>query len=249
MWSNSDRFDHLIALAATKCTDEEARQLNELDTSSVEFDSSYYKKRSQMIRKYRHGAKKVSLKVIAVRAVAAVMIVAVMLAILISCVPELRKAIYNAIIEWYDDFFAVRYEGNDGLEQETGYNGGSMSKSSTWADAPTYIASVRKPTDLPEGVWEKVVSKTSAKINLDYYLGEEYLFSFSQFILEPSDKCVDSEEIDVSYVKINGNDATIVEYIAQSEICVFWNDKEYTYQIVSDVVGINELLKYAESVK
>jgi len=38
MHKNSDKFDHLIALVAMKCVEEEAEELKNADTSNVEFD-------------------------------------------------------------------------------------------------------------------------------------------------------------------------------------------------------------------
>ena len=51
MFNNSDKFDHMIALAAMKCAEEDARALNELDTEGVSFDASYYRKRNRVINK------------------------------------------------------------------------------------------------------------------------------------------------------------------------------------------------------
>ena len=51
MQNNSDKFDHLISLSAIKCTEEDAKDFNDLDTSDVVFDSSYYRKRNKIIKR------------------------------------------------------------------------------------------------------------------------------------------------------------------------------------------------------
>ena len=75
------------------------------------------------------------------------------------------------------------------------------------------------------------------------------LFSFSQMLLKPNDNLIDNEDVHVTYVKINSNDATVVESVYEREIYIFWNDGEYSYQIFSTECDIEALIKYAESVK
>ena len=87
------------------------------------------------------------------------------------------------------------------------------------------------------------------KILIYYYVGEEYQFSFTQFLLNPSDKYVDSEEMQVTYTEINGYEATVVEYKNKDEIYILWNDGEYAYQIFSSILSAEDLIRYAVSVK
>ena len=103
--------------------------------------------------------------------------------------------------------------------------------------------------DLPEGFWEDVILQTSSVNNIDYYFNEEYLFSFTQYPLKPSDNYVDNEDVDVKYIKINGNDATTIEYLNKEERYILWSDGEYSYYIVSTECDIETLIGYAESVK
>ena len=246
MLNNSDKFDHLIALAAMKCADEEADELNSLDTSSVSFDPSYYRKRSKVIRQYKHKPR--DRRSTAVRLAVAIAAAVIVMSLLIGCVPRLREAIYNAIVEWYNECFSVRYEDPDGKEKETGYEEESTTEAESVA-APTYIKNVRKPTDLPEDVWEDVIVENNTHINLDYYIGDEYLFSFTQSILKPIDKYVDTEGVDITYVEINGYNATVVVYPDKKEAYILWNDSEYSYHIFSTKCDIDTLIEYAESVK
>ena len=251
MHNRTDKLDHLIALAAMKCAEEEAKEFKTLDTSNVEFDSSYYRKRKQIIKKCkRRPAAKVT-KMVAIRVAAALMILITLGCVLIGCVPGWREAIFNAIVEWYDDCFAVRYENPDGKEKETGHTEESTSESETEEiiSVPTYIETIRKPTYLPEGVWEDILASTQTTINIDYYLNEEYLFSFSQFLLKPTDKYLDNEDSNVRLITINGSNATVVEYVNKQEAYVLWSDGEYSYQIFSTECDVETLIKYAESVK
>lgn len=245
MYNKSDKFDHLIALAAMKCAEEDAKELNELDTSSVKFDPSYYRKRAKMIngRKRRPALKRA--RTVTLRVAAAIMIISMLGCVMIGCVPEWREAIFGAIVEWYDSFFAVRFETPGGSEPETeptDTNDGQPT-------APTSIEEIRKPTDLPEGVWEDILAQNPSTFVVDYYFNDEYLFSFSQRLLEPNYNRVDNEDVDVTYIKINGNDATVVEYVSKYEIIILWSDSEYSYYIASTECDLEALIGYAESVK
>ena len=250
MLNNSDKLDHLIALAAMKCIEEEANEFDDLDTSSVCFDASYYRKRSKMIRKYRNmRIGRSSSKSIVVRLAVAIAIVILTLSLLIGCVPGLGQRIYDAIFGWYDRYFTVHYESPSGQEKETSYSDESESETEAALIPPSFIEEIHKPTDLPENVWEDEVMKNSAKILIDYYIGDEWLFSFTQFTLEPFDKYIDNEEGVVTYTYINGNYAAIVDYESKKEINILWNDSEYSYHIFSTQCDVETLLKYAESVK
>ena len=235
-----------------KCAEEEAQELNKLDTSNVNFDSSYYSKRSKIINKHKRRPTARLTRMVAIR-VAAVLVVLITLGcVLIGCVPEWREAIFNAIVEWYDDCFTVRYENPAGNEQETGYTEETTTATAETEQAiiaPTYIVSERKPLDLPDGAWEDIVISNQTRISIDYYLDDKYLFSFEQFLLEPNDKYVDNEDADVFYIVINGYTATVVEYVNKKEINIFWNDSEYSYHIFSTECDLDTLVEYAESVK
>ena len=240
MWNSADKFDHLISLAATKCTEEEAKKLNELDTSGVEFDKAYYRKRSRIIRKYRGGYKASGFAVMAVKLTAAAVIIVALLAVLIGCVPGLRQAIYDAVIEWYEEYLSIRFDGSGIPEIETDEDDGIP---------PTYIEEYHKPTNLPEGVWEDVVLDKNTQIYIDYYNGEEYLFSFTQCVLGSSDTYLDNEGAIITSIKINDNDATVIEYQTKPEKFIIWKDGEYAYQIFSNTIGIVELIEYAKIVE
>ena len=240
MWNSADKFDHLISLAATKCTEEEAKKLNELDTSGVEFDKAYYRKRSRIIRKYRGGYKASGFAVMAVKLVAAAVIIVALLAVLIGCVPGLRQAIYDAVIEWYEEYLSIRFDGSGIPEKEVEEDYGTP---------PTCIEEHHKPTDLPEGVWEDVILNKNTQISIDYYNGEKYLFSFIQRILDSSDINLDNEDVNITQIEINGNDVMVIEYNAKALKCIVWNDGEYVYQISSDTIGIVDLIEYAKKVE
>jgi len=249
MQNNSDRFDHLISLAALKCAEEDAKKLHDLDTSDVVFDASYYRKRNKIIRKYSRVSSPRFHKSVALRFAVAIMIMVMLGGVLIGCVPSLRKAIFDAIVRWYETYVTVSYDSQDGQEEETRHTETQATESNVAIVAPMYIEDMRKPTNLPEGVWEDILGKNNTAIAIDYYCNEDYLFSFSQMLLKPKDNLFDSEDVEVTYIKINDNDATVLQAIYGSEISINWCDGEYSYSIASIECDLETLIQYAESVK
>ena len=184
MQNNADKLDHLIALAATKCLEEDVKALKDTDVSAVEFDASYYRKRRRNINKYKRRAALRPFGRVASRVAVALLIMLALTGVLIGCVPGWRQAIYEAIVEWYDDHFSVRYEDSEGKVKETSYEEETTATTEAEIKAvPTQIEQIRKPTNLPDGVWEDLVIENLATINIDYYLNEDYLFSFAQRLL------------------------------------------------------------------
>ncbi len=249
MHNNSDKFDHLIALAATKCIDDEVQELNSLDTSNVVFDRSYYRKRNKYINQCKRRSTMKLAKTVAIRFAAALMIMITLSCVMIGCVPEWREAIYEAIVEWYENCFSVRYEDPEGKEPENGYDSDTVPGTDPAEDAPASIEEKRKPSELPEGVWGDVVINKTSQIIIDYYIGDTYLFTFTQAVLKTSDKYVDNENANVTYININGYDAAVVAHMEKQEIHILWNDGQYSYRILSTVCDADTLIQYAKSVK
>ena len=114
---------------------------------------------------------------------------------------------------------------------------------------PTYIEEVRKPTYLPEGIWEDVLINTGYHKVIDYYIGEEYLFAFEQALLGSNSITVDNEGATITYADINGNNATVIENRTTNVVSIIWNDKEYVYFLTTEILELEELMQYAKSVK
>ena len=56
MLNDFDKLDHLIALAASESVDAEAKELENMDISSVSLSPAYCRKRAKLIRKHKHTA-------------------------------------------------------------------------------------------------------------------------------------------------------------------------------------------------
>ena len=245
MTTRNDKFDYLISLAAVECMNDDAEKVRSLDVSNVTFDKYYYRKKRRVLRKYDSMPFAKGFRSFAVKAAVIVMAILSSAVILISCVPNLREAIFDAIVEWYDNYITIHY---DPSESNTDSDHGE-STSGEAVKVPTCIEEVRKPRNLPEGVWEDVLVQNTAKTNIDYYKNDIWLFSFSQLVLTADDKYLDNENAQISYIDINGSLATIIQYEEKNEIHLIWTDGKYYYYMISNICDIKELTGFAESVE
>ena len=163
MTTRTDKFDYLISLAAVECMNDDAERVYSLDVSSVVFDEYYYRRKRKFLRKYKSMPAARGLKSFTIRVAVAIMAILSSAVILISCVPKLREAIFDTIVEWYDKYITIHYDSSENnTESEQ-----SESSSNYTTGIPTCIEEVRKPRNLPEGVWEKVLAQNRLKTNMD----------------------------------------------------------------------------------
>ena len=276
---NSNRYekiDHLIAIAASGYLQKEAERFESLDTSAVQFDAVYYRKRAQMIRKYRHRPMLQKMKRVAVRVAVALLVLILLAALVIGCVPPVREAVFKAFVEWHDDHFKVSFEpdnGNDpGLTPPAQTDAGTELPTDTSSEPsdtsvsdapgtsvtetpavvvpapPTQIEVKRKPTALPLGMYEDIVRDSKVNLTIDYYLNQEYIFSYSQKLMT-AQRGYDDTEAQITDVQVNEQRGVLIEYRDEPLVIIEWTDGEYRYQIMSEVYGKDQLIALAESVK
>ena len=271
---NLDRVLRLLMMDATK--DKDYALYESLDVSDVQFDDGYYRKRNAIFRRARLRPIGAACKKILPRV--AVVLLAIMSAgfIGIMSISSLREAVWNTIVEWYDDHFTIRYEvpvnnetETEGTTAESDTNGTNVQ--SPLGDAPvndsapndtnnstpqmpvvtppSTIEEIRKPTNLPDGVEEIPLVSTKTSVIIDYYNDDEWLYSFTQNVLKSREIYVDNENVTLTRVDVNGNIATVVQYHEKQEIMIFWNDGDYDYNLVSESRTVEELIMLANTVQ
>ena len=270
---NLDRVLRLLMMDATK--DKDYALYESLDVSDVQFDG-YYRKRNAIFRRARLRPIGAACKKILPRV--AVVLLAIMSAgfIGIMSISSLREAVWNTIVEWYDDHFTIRYEvpvnnetETEGTTAESDTNGTNVQ--SPLGDAPvndsapndtnnstpqmpvvtppSTIEEIRKPTNLPDGVEEIPLVSTKTSVIIDYYNDDEWLYSFIQSALNDHEFSVDNESATLSTADINGNTATVVHYLEKQEIVIAWTDGEYAYNLTSETLTAEELIAVAKTVQ
>lgn len=247
-----DKLDYLICIAASKCYDDYAKEFDAIDTSNVAFSKSYESKKKRIIWQYKNKDRNNKIKKVAFRIAICAMLIMSIFFVTVMAVEPLREALFETVIEWYDDYFTIRFESPTSVPTSIGDSG--LSETPTEPPVPvitppTIIEEVRKPTYLPEGVEEEPVMETKAMVMTEYYLGDELYCSFSQKLLEEYDKYIDNEGAIIDEVNVGEYKATLATYDGKDDVYLFWTDGEYIYQLYTYFAPTDELIKIAESIK
>lgn len=272
-FAENDRFDCVVRLALLNCGDRDVAMFNAIDDSQVVLSPRLNKRIHRLIAQHAREEMFAPSRRLAVR-----IIVAAMLILSLSCVAMLsisgvREAIRRVIVSWYEDYLTIEYfvDENDtttssGEETEKNiYSAFPNPKGNCTDDCacssdgttaptkpiPTQIEEVRKPTYQIPGVEleEDVVAITSLIVNIDYYVGDDYIYSYSQHILKTSQKYFDSEGALVSERGFDGYVAQVITYKDKQEIQFIWNDGEYVYTLSSITLSVDDLVEIARSVQ
>ena len=144
-----DNLDYLIALSLNPIADETAKEFENIDDSGVVIS----KKTDRRIRKLIRKSAKYSREETAVvtpmpkrflrRAAVAILVAVSLMFGGIMSISAVRKSLWKAITEWYNEFFSVNYE--KGRDRIT---------------VPDKIEEIRKPRLLPQGVVESVFTES-----------------------------------------------------------------------------------------
>ena len=230
-----DKYDYLIALATLDARDDDIQMFKELDDSDVVLSDRIQKKIEKLIRRestYRDFGFKQFKHILSKAAIIMLVVISVMFAAMMS-ISAIRTAIWEIVTEWYEEYVAVGYEPEEGLEV---------------VEPPTKIEEIRKPTLLPLGAEEEVAVSTRRAFSCDYYLGDDCCISFSQFILEDEIGNFDGENAEALEMLVGDYQAHLLVYDRNS-YALNWTDGEYAYSIMSEVLSIDDLIAIAESVK
>ena len=172
-------------------------------------------------------------KVLSKVAVIALIVISVVFTAMMS-VSAIRTAIWEIITEWYEEYIAIGYE------PEEGYG---------VVEPPKMIEEIRKPTLLPLGAEEEIGVNLRSRFSSDYYIGDECYVSFKQSLLTNHTSNLDGEGASVEEIMIGKHQAWLFTYENKDYVYIVWNDSEYSYQISSMILSIDELLLIAESIK
>ena len=231
-----DNLDYLIALSLNPIADETAKEFENIDDSGVVIS----KKTDRRIRKLIRKSAKYSREETAVvtpmpkrflrRAAVAILVAVSLMFGGIMSISAVRKSLWKAITEWYNEFFSVNYE-----------------KGRARMTVPDKIEEIRKPRLLPQGVVESVFTENFKEFSCDYYMDTTVVMVFSQNILTERKNLINGEDAEVSYISVNDNEAVLVKN-KNGIIVLDWTDGEYEYSIVGNGIGADIILLMAESV-
>lgn len=231
-----DQYDYLIALATLDAKDDDVRTFMELDDSDVVFSARMMRKIGKLIRRaslYRTDGLIKLKRMLSQVAIITLVVVAVVFTALMS-VSAIRSAVWEIITEWYEEYIAVGYMPEEGLEVP---------------EAPKMIEEIRKPTLLPLGAEEEIGINMKSRFDCDYYVGDDCYVSFMQYLLNGKAIKVDGDDATMTKIMVGEYDAYLFTYSKEEYTIILWNDGEYAYFISSTVLETDDLIAVAASVK
>ena len=270
----NNKFDYFVKLALLDCGQKDVKMFDEIDDSKIILRDRLNKRIKKLISRKAHEQSFAKTRRMFVRvAIAAMLIMSLMFATLIS-ITAIRESIWKTIVEWHENYIAVRFESvnekeddNNSTPQEeiednvnNDVTNNNVNENNFSEDVetpsveqpvvtlPTKIEVVRKPTYIIDGVVEDVF-QSQTKTEIDYYLEDILVYSFSQKVFTNNNNYIDNSNAVIGQIDINGSNATLVTYTEKKEIILLWNDNEYVYALHTDSINPEELIKIALSVK
>lgn len=243
----NDKLDLLIAWAARDCENDEAEKFKNIDTSGVVLSAGFYARKRRLIGRYKLRPALAVCRKCFVRVAVALMALMSIGFLTVMAIPNVRNAMFDAVVEWYENYVSVRFEPS-GAQEPDGTSDIDPDTTSASVTPPTKIEKIMKPTYIPQGAEEDVVANNTFCVITDYYLGDDMVLSFTQTLLNDWEKLFDNGISDTQDIAINGNKAVVFRHETQGNVIV-WSDGEYCYQLRSVTFGIDELVKIASSVK
>ena len=134
-----DKLDILIGLAVDGFEDEDIKHNLKSDLSEITFTDRYYRRKRRVINGYVLKKQLIEAKKVASKVAIVMLCILSAAFITVMSVSALRNALWEAIVEWYDDHFVLRYE-------QIEITGDSLSSDNDINNSvPTKIEEFKKP--------------------------------------------------------------------------------------------------------
>ena len=269
MNSSNDKFDYLIGLAMLDYAAKEAEAYDAIDDSDISVDEEFDKRIYRLIGKKEREPKIKKIKKISFRVAVAAMLIMSIMFISIMAISGLREALWNVIVKWYDDYIAVIFVPNEteatdqqnkpsesvedtGKESvgvvETNDNTGVIDEETSNSETyPKKILEYRKPIVSNEYM-EMELLKESALYMIDYYINDEWVFSFQQNVKAQDEEQFDNAGMEIKNISIKGGQAILLLSSNGEPNMITWNDEQYLYTI-NGFLNESELIEIAETVE
>ena len=241
-----DKLDAILTLAAARCVQDEAEAFLSADISGIPDNPELEKKILEGTLGSGNGSrnsrgKKRGIKwAIKIGALVALLCMSVAFT---ACmfVPVIREAVWNTIVEWYEDHIEVSFSDSE-VETEP-------PTEPPEDEIPTSIEQTARLTYLPEGcvMGDESVSKSQYYVNC-YTQSGEWKFAFCQRLIDGSNSFLDNESGNIIHLKVNEYGAVFTEYEEEQVIySLVWQDAEYRYSLYGYFDSVTEMVQIAES--
>lgn len=210
-----DRLDALIALSSRSLIDDEAEKFLELEPYQDISEKARRKAMHIIKRAERKKCSHPALHALKIATIACLICISLVFTACVS-IPEVREAMWEAVVEWYDEYIAVKFRGNS-------------SQSGASSRAPASIEEVNLPKYMPDG-YTTTAFRSKTLFSAEYYDSDgEYAFTYIQGTQEREILQIDTPKEPPKNVDINGSEGILV--IEDGIMAVVWQDSRYMYVI------------------
>ncbi len=226
----NNELDILVRLATRRLVNKDIEQLENVDTSEIPDTPGFDKKvRAAIKRDARQEEINKILKPIgrAAKTVGLVIVVGIVaLFTMAMAIRPIRTAVWDAVVEWYEDFIAVR--------------------SSDTPDHPLTIEEIRFPTYIPEGWSITVDSNQQGMVSLTITgTNDEMIFLEQKVITD--EIWIDNADVELFEILLNGQNAAQLAQYSDGMIQLIW-ENSYVFHLTSYECSLDLVLRIAESI-
>lgn len=224
-------FDLLLCAAAEQYSNKELERILSVDTSSID---AQIKEKTKNIRKSQQSHLNVW-RIFKVAAVACLTIMSMAFTACV-CIPEVREAIYDVVIEWYEDHIGVSIETTEQIPVEP----------------PSSIQQKAYTSYLDDSYRCEISVDNETIYALSYYNVEtdEWRFMLKQTIISGDWNFADAEGQSVMETTIGNKNAVIeTDESIPGFYTLHWRDDLYEYSIYGQFDNVDDLLRIASGVK
>lgn len=226
----NDKLDALIMLSGDVLIEKNVSLYKNTDTSTIERPRSLDRRVQRNINKEKRKQEFGTFYKYGRRFVAALLIVCTLSFAAVMSVDAAREAVWNAIIEFFDDYLSVFYV--------------------TETEPPNTIEEI-KDIKLNRDGWEIQDVFDSVSMHCVIYCenGVQILI-YTQGILDENDHWFDNENTIVEDIKVGENSAILMFRVNQQTYSLNWSDGSYEYSLEtrSSEISKEELVAIAETI-
>lgn len=228
-----DELDVWLMLAARDCGNAEAAAFEAQDTSCVTFDDAFRRKMKRIIKRGGVTSPAPIIKKAALRVAAVLVAIMAIGFITVMAVPDLREAVLDAVISWYEDYITIDFLPKQNRADDT---------------APANIEVVMLPEYIPADAEMNIVVADSSGGVVDYFRNGELFCCYVQTRLIGGKSVYDSQAlVGIANVMVDGRASVLLDY-GNGEYMLVWHDGAYRYDIYARWMDVDEIIAMAESI-
>ncbi len=255
--TKDNNFEILLYLAAEACAQDDVNEFLSKDVSAYPITPELCREAYNVIKQSKRKPLTVW-KTVKYAAVACLICMSICFTACM-CIPEVRNAIKEAFVRWYDEYIEIGFGDDTGADTTPPYAEDTTPDSNTdstepsenaLSDLPQTIEKKAYATYLPEGYVEEVRTDNSLYLILTYTFNEDMKFYLKQIPIDQYLIWADSTDKNVTKENVNGDMAILTkDETDNNKYTLVWQSNEYEFSLHGIFESKNELIKIAEGIK